>query len=166
MATQSGFDPNAFGPFGAMFESYLSAVDAFGQGKVPGAQGLAPGFDMQSLTQQMTGPLKATARCQLEMLGLANRRAQAYMQVPTRLAQCRTPQDLINEQMAFWRTASDQYRECAVKVGQAWGQALPWLQAFRPGEAAERDYITFNSGRKETGAQTKPDPSGTQRRVA
>jgi hypothetical protein len=167
MATQAGFDTNAFGPFGAVFESYLSAIEALGQGKVPGAQGFTPGLDIQDVAQQMTGPLKATARCQLELLGLANRRAQAYMQVPTKLAQCRSPQDLINEQMAFWRTATEQYRESAMRIGQAWGAALPWGGNFGAGRSAERDYITFNGSRKEAGAQERrPDPSGSQRRVA
>lgn len=166
MATQAGFDTKIFGPFGALFDCYLQAVESLGQGKLPFAS-LAPSVDVQALTeqlsQQMTAPLKAAARCQLEVLGLANRRTQAYMQAPTRLAQCRTPQDFMNEQMAFWRTAAEQYRESALRVGQAWGQALPWLpsgQGF-----AERDYIVFNGVSKDSGAHTpRQEPPGAQRR--
>jgi hypothetical protein len=173
MATQAGFDTKIFGPFGALFDSYLQTIESLGQGKLPlpfGA-GLAPNADVQGLTEQltrqMTAPLKAAARCQLEVLGLMNRRTQAYMQVPTRLAQCRTPQDFMNEQMAFWRTAAEQYRESGLKVGQAWGQAMPWLPSGRA--FAERDYITFNGTSKDGGTHTtrqEPSGSGAQRRVA
>ena len=44
MATQPQFDTSAFGPFGAFFESYLSAVDALGQGKLPAAPGFTPPY--------------------------------------------------------------------------------------------------------------------------
>ena len=163
-----GFDPNAFGPFGALFQNYFAALESFSQGKSPFGGGFAPGFDTQAATAQMTGPLKAAARCQLEILGLANRRAQALMQVPNRLAQCRTPQDLFNEQMAFWRVAGEQYRDSSLKIGEAWGQAFPWLI---PGHAqpSERDYINFNGtgGKEGTTHSTRQDqPSGKQRRVA
>ncbi|MGE3230736.1 MAG: hypothetical protein AB7J30_14995 [Hyphomicrobium sp.] len=116
---------------------------------------------------EMTAPFKATARCQLELMGLANRRLQAYLQVPARLAQCRTPQDLVNEQMAFWRTATDQYRESMLKVGEAWGQAMPWLAGGAT--KTDRDYINFNgTGSKDGGAHgSRQEPgSSKQRRVA
>jgi hypothetical protein len=167
MGTQAGFDPNAFGPFGALFQNYFSALESFGQGKSPFGGGFPLGFDQQAATSQATAPLKAAARCQVEVFGLVNRRTQAYMQVPTRLAQCRTPQDMLNEQMAFWRTAAEQYRESSVKIGEAWAQAMPWL-----GTAAmktERDYINFNgTGSKESGAiSTRQESAGKQqRRVA
>lgn len=167
MGTQAGFDPNAFGPFGALFQNYFSALDNFGQGKSPVGDGFPFGFDPQAATSQVTAPLKAATRCQVEVLGLVNRRTQAYMQVPTRLAQCRTPQDVVNEQMAFWRTAAEQYRETSIKIGEAWAQAMPWLSA--PAIKAERDYINFNgTGSKEGGAiTTRQDNAGKQqRRVA
>ncbi len=165
MGTQAGFEPNAFGPFGALFQNYFSVLDNMGQGKLPFG-GMA-GFDPQAATTQAMAPLKAAARCQLEMYGLANRRVQAYMQVPTRLALCRSPQDVLNEQMVFWRTAADQYRESAVKFGEAWGHAFPWASAAY--SRAERDYINFNgTGSKDNGAiTTRQDTAGkSQRRVA
>ncbi len=167
MGTQAGFDPNAFGPFGALFQNYFSAFETLGQGKLPLNGGFAFGFDPQTATSQATAPLKAAARCQVEVLGLVNRRTQAYMQVPTRLAQCRSPQDVLNEQLAFWRTATEQYQACAVKIGEAWAQALP-LQLAGMGKA-ERDYINFNgSGAKESGAvSSRQETAGKQqRRVA
>ena len=163
MGNPAGFDPNAFGPFGALFQNYLAALESFGQGGSALSGGLPAALDPQAFTSQAAAPLKAAARCQLEVFGLLNRRTQAYMQAPTRLAQCRTPQDVINEQMAFWRTAGEQYRESLIKFGEAWGHAFPALNAF---PKVERDYINFNgSGGKETPVTTRQDP-GKQRRVA
>lgn len=172
MANQAGFDPNAFGPFGAIFQNYLSALESFGPGKAPPVATSLPGFDPQAVAAQTTAPLKAIGRCQLEVLGLANRRAQAYMQVSTRLAQCRTPQDLMNEQMAFWRTASEQYTNSGRKIAEAWGQVLPWLgtswvQGESRPERTERDYISFNGTGKEISAgASRQEPVNKQRRVA
>jgi hypothetical protein len=172
MGNQSGFDPNAFGPFGAIFQTYISALENFGQGNTSPLSGL-PGFDPQTATAQATAPLKVAGRCQLEVLGLANRRAQAYMQLPTRLAQCRTPQDLLNEQLAFWRTASEQYTDSTRKITEAWTQAFPWAGAPWAGgasqalRATERDYISFNGTGKDLGAGgSRQEPVNKQRRVA
>ena len=168
MATQSGFDPGGFGPFGAMFQTYFSALESFGRGNPSFGNGFSTGFDAQALTAQAAAPLKAAARSQLELMSLANRRVQAYMQVPTRLAHCRTPQDLLNEQMAFWRTAAEQYMESSRRITEAWGQALPGFGPFTGRTApAERDYINFNgSGREASQPATRPEPAAKQRRVA
>src|SRR5689334_4020813 len=116
MGTPAGFDPAAFGPFGALFQNYFSALEQFGQAGSSLGGVLPAEFEPPAIASQAAAPLKAAARSQLEVFGLLNRRTQAYMQVPTRLAQCRTPQDMINEQMAFWRTAGEQYRETALKI--------------------------------------------------
>lgn len=166
MGTQAGIDPSVFGPFGALFQNYFSALDTLGQVKLPLSGGVSFGFDPQTATSQATAPLKAAARCQVEVLGLMNRRTQAYMQVPTRLAQCHSPQDVLDEQLAFWRTAAEQYRTCAVKIGEAWAQALPF--PLSEVGRAERDYINFNgTGAKESNAVSpRQDAAGKQRRVA
>ena len=162
MATQAGFDPNAFGPFGALFQTYFSALETFSQGRSPFSGGL-PGFDSQAMAAQATAPLKVAARCQLEVMGLANRRTQAYLQVPSRLAQCRTPQDFLNEQMAFWHTAMEQYGESSHRIADAWAHLMP--SSF--GSRAERDYISFNNGSgKDHSAAAKRDAGSKQRRVA
>jgi hypothetical protein len=173
MTCIAGFDPNAFGPFGAIFQNYVSALESFGQSN-PSPLASLPGFDPQAAATQVTAPFKAVGRCQLEVLGLANRRAQAYMQVPTRYAQCRTPQELINEQMAFWRTASEQYADSSRKITEAWTQAFPWavtpwMRGVSEATQTERDYISFNgTGSKDasgTGSSRKEQTS-KQRRVA
>jgi hypothetical protein len=167
MGQQMGFDPNMFGPFGAMWQSYLSAFGA----ATPISEAVAtPGFDLNAATSQAAAPLKAIARCQLEVLGFVNRRAQAYMQVPARLAQCRTPQDVLDEQIAFWRTAGEQYNEGARRMVEAWTQLVPAFSAAGPGNGSrrtERDYINFNgTGSRESAGAQGPEPRGPQRRVA
>jgi len=163
----TGFDPNAFGPFGALFQNYFAALESFNPARGALGTDTPLGLDPQTLASQASGPLKAAARCQLEMLGLANRRTQAYMQFPTRLAQCRTPQDVLNEQMAFWRAATEQYRESLLKVAEAWGHAVPAFGAFPLGAPkGERDYISFNGAGKDSQITTRPDTAGRQRRVA
>mgnify|MGYP001176828235 CR=1 FL=1 len=167
MATQAGFDPNTFGPFGAAFQTYLSALGSYGQRENP--FGDLPGFefDPQKLASQMTGPVKAVARCQLEVLGLINRRTQAYLQIPERFAQCHTPQDLLNERMAFWRTAMEQYAESSRKIAEDWMQI--WSGFAERATRGEHDYISISNtaGSKDFGTPTpKQDPGGKQRRVA
>jgi hypothetical protein len=102
-------------------------------------------------------------------MGLLNRRAQAYLQAPARLAQCRSPQDVLNEQMEFWRTASAQYTESSRKLFDVWAFAAPWSSTAPPA-AASRDYINFNGTGSKDGVSahtTRPDqPTGKQRRVA
>lgn len=163
---QPEFDSKAFGPFGPLFQTYASALESFGR-----AYGVASPFSQENgsfdLSQRVSGPLKAAARSQLAWLGLVNRRTQAYMQVPARLAHCRTPQDLINEQMAFWRTAAEQYTESYRKMFDAWA-SVDGGSNGRLG-VAERDYINFNgTGGKEVGAAKarQEQAVGKQRRVA
>jgi hypothetical protein len=163
---QPEFEFKAAGPFGPFLQTYMSALDGIGR-----AYGLPSPFSVeaapQDFAQRMGGPLKAAARSQLAWLGLVNRRAQAYMQVPARLAQCRTPHDLVNEQMAFWRTAAEQYTESYRKILDAWTSPDAGFNG-RPA-ATERDYINFNgTGSKEaSGREARQEqPAGKQRRVA
>ncbi len=166
MATQAGFDPNAFGPFGALFQNYFSALETFSQGRSPMGGGALPGIDPQTMAAQVTAPLKVAARCQLEVMGLANRRVQALLQIPSHLSECRTPQDFLNEQMAFWRTAMEQYAESSHKIADAWAHLIPG--AFAAGMVrTERDYISFNNGSgNDHSSASKQDPVGKHRRVA
>jgi hypothetical protein len=113
------------------------------------------------------GPMKAAARAQLELLGLMSRRAQAYMEIPSRLSRCRSPQDLMSEQARFWQIAFQQYQESTHKIMEAWGQALVMPQAAAPFASAprrERDYISFPDI-PGTNGQAPPRSMG-ERRVA
>jgi hypothetical protein len=104
---------------------YFSGLEAFGQAYDP--------F------------LKSIARTQLEVMGFLNRRAQAYMEAPARLQQCRTPQDFMNLQVGFWRSAYQDYSESLGRVTHALSALqLPQLGAFTGDDAQNaHDYIAF-----------------------
>lgn len=121
---------------------------------------------LENMSQGM-GPMRIMARSQLEMMGLMSRRAQAYMEIPSRLSRCRSPQDLVNEQMRFWQTAFQQYQESSQKVMQAWSQmaAAPMQTApFASQPRRERDYISFPNTKGTNGAT--PPRGAPDRHVA
>jgi hypothetical protein len=100
--------------------------------------------NLDGMTQTM-GPLKGIARWQLEAAGLMSRRTQAYLEIPSRLSRCRTPQDLLKEQTRFWQVALHQYSESSRRMMDAWMQAMTPAGFGQSTGAArrERDYITF-----------------------
>jgi hypothetical protein len=107
---------------------------------------------LESLGQAYDPFLKGFARTQLEMLGFFNRRAQAYMQIPARAAQCRTPQDLVNAQTQFWRAAYEDYTQSMGRVTTALTAMTPNLAAFSDEIRNAHDYIAFpDTETKESG---------------
>jgi len=72
--------------------------------------------------------LKAVARTQLEWVKFAGQRGQAAMAVPSRLAACRTPHDLMTEQVRFWQTAFEQYAEATSRISAIWSNINPAAQ--------------------------------------
>lgn len=140
------FTPQGFGSTENPFEFYFAGLENFTQG---------------------FGPMKGMARAQLEMLGLMSRRAQAYLEIPSRLSRCRSPQDLMSEQMRFWQTAFQQYSESTYKIMDAWGQAVAsagTAQPFGAPQRRQRDYIAFPDARELNGRS--PPRSSRERRVA
>lgn len=89
--------------------------------------------------------MRNVARCQLECQGLMSRRAQAYLELPGRVAACRTPQDLVQEQARFWQMAFQQYAECSQKMMTSWAQVMKAPIADKKGGAKPpaRDYLSF-----------------------
>ena len=89
--------------------------------------------------------LRAAARGNLEAFTLMSRRAQAYLELPMRLSQCRTPQDFVNEQVRFWQTMTRQYTESSQRIVGAWLDVAQIGGRRTRGDGAEkeRDYITF-----------------------
>ena len=111
---------------------------------------------------------KGAIRCQLEAMTFWSRRAQAYMEIPARLSQCRTPQDVFNEQMRFWQTAFQQYNESAGRMANAYRQMAtpPNFASTQPAQR-KRDYMSFpevNEPQRPS-ATVHPAP-GAARRVA
>lgn len=128
---------NGKSPVHGAFQLYFTGLEALGQAYDP--------F------------LKGAAHTQLEVLGFFNRRAQAYMHIPARVAQCRTPQDLMNAQAQFWRSAYADYAESLGRVTSALATcAPPSLAAFVSEEVRNaHDYIAF--------PETKEAPGGRSR---
>jgi hypothetical protein len=100
------------------------------------------------------------------MLSLVSQRAQAYMELPTSVANCRTPQDLFEEQIRFWQTAFRQYAESSQRSMNAWSTSVsgfltPWAIAGKP----ERDFITFPEPQEATSA-AEPQKKTGERQAA
>lgn len=102
---------------------------------------------LDTLSQTYDPVTKSFARGQLEFMGLVNRRAQAVLDIPNRLGQCRTPQDLVNEQLRYWRTAYEQYSETAGRMMELLLPLGTSPLGFGPvtdqTSEDEHDYITF-----------------------
>ncbi len=52
---------------------------------------------------------KAAARIQIEAFALMTRRAKAYLEFSDTLARCKSPNDVITEQVRFWQLAQRAY---------------------------------------------------------
>src|SRR5262245_6928086 len=116
----------AAGPFGNLSQVYCNGLDH-----------LAKGYE----------PLLTTVgRRNLELMGVATRRAQAWAEIPSRASQCRTPQDVAREQLLFWQTAFQDYTEGAQRLTAALGAITgPALNTAWGSKTMvqPRDYITF-----------------------
>ena len=111
---------------------------------------------------QSVSPLKSLARCQLEWFGLASRRTQAYLEIPSRLQRCRTPQDLFQEQCRFWQIAMEQYAEAGRRIQEAYAEVASKAPAEKPNT---HDYISFGQ-EEEAQPAAAPRVNGYDRRRA
>jgi hypothetical protein len=126
VAAASRTQANGKSPIQSIFQMYFSGLESMSQAYDPFTKGIA--------------------RAQLEFMGLMTRRAQAYMEIPSRLSQCRTPQDLASEQMQFWRTAYEEYAESMGRMTEAMASLGVPSFGFGPfgdSEHSAHDYITF-----------------------
>jgi hypothetical protein len=131
-------DPKA-GPFGNLSQAYFGQLDMI-------AKGLEPA-------------LKGVGRWNIELMALMTRRARAWAEIPSRLGQCKSPQDLIGEQLRFWQAAAHDYADGAQRLTVAFGAlAVPGLNGALGAQPVARDYITF--------AEPKPEPAVRDRRAA
>lgn len=168
MGTDRGdFDPKAFGAFAPLYDTYVGWFEDVGRAfGVPPV--LTPVAHPAALSEGASAPLKAAVRCQLEVMGYLNRRTQALLQAPTRFSSCRSPQDVLNEQMAFWQTAAEQYAETSRRIADAWAGVSSGTSAEK--STAVRDYIDFNGSSDPGGASSSREREDiqprSQRRVA
>jgi hypothetical protein len=100
-------------------------------------------------TEQATksvGPMVTGAmRANMELASLVGRRAQAYLNLPNTLAECRGPQDLIAAQTKFWQTAFEDYSTCNRRIVAAMSASNSVTPASEEAGAGrrERDTLTF-----------------------
>ena len=113
------------GPAQNMFQTFCSGLDTAGLGFEP--------------------MMKAAARHNAEILTLMSQRAQAYFEIPSRLSQCRTPQDIMTEQSRFWQTMARQYTESSQRMVSAWTSMGREVKK----SSLERDYITFPEAQED-----------------
>ena len=86
MSGSERLDPKA-GPLGNLSQTYFGNLDMMVKGCEPA--------------------LKGVGRWNLEVVGLMTRRAQAWLEIPTRLSQCKTPADVFGEHVRFWQAAGN-----------------------------------------------------------
>jgi hypothetical protein len=131
------------GPVENMSQAYFAGIDRVAKAYEPTVNGLS--------------------RCNLEIAGLAARRARAWFDIPSTLGRCKTPQDLLGEQTKFWQTAFVQYTETWQRLTAMVGTfaVIPGANgAFGGKTTAARDFITFPDAPERT------EPSRGERRAA
>ncbi len=96
-------------------------------------------------TKSVAPMLTGAARTNMELASLAARRAQAYLDLPNTLAQCRGPQDLFAAQARFWQTALEDYSTCNRRIVAALsaGNAVAPASEEAGGARRERDTLSF-----------------------
>jgi hypothetical protein len=127
------------GPANAMYLTYFSALDR---------------------TAQAFSPFKNVAWVHAEWFGFLNRRAQALLDVPSQLMFCRTPQDVLREQMHFWDTAVKECDETSRRILSAYANSQNAETA--PEKIPEnlpraRDYITIPTHKIPAGSKVQSD---------
>lgn len=68
--------------------------------------------------------MRTCMQTQCEAVGFAANRARAMLELPSALARCRTPQDVMAAQMQFWQTANREYLEFGRRATTAWQSQL------------------------------------------
>lgn len=114
--------------------------------KSPGAAAPGLAFDplrvIGSGAEAMQPLVKSASQINLEIAGFATSRARAWMETSAALMRCRTPQDLLQTQMGFWRDAGQDWLATGRRIGEAWQSVLAAPGGpSRQGKAAERDVI-------------------------
>jgi len=118
------------GPFGNLWQAYANSLDGVARSCEPAAVGIG--------------------RWQLELMALALRRTQAWLEIPARLGQCKTPQDFLGEQLRFWQTASAHYSEGGQRLLSTVLSAVPTAAS-----EAGRDFIAVSQAREPAPAPAK-----------
>jgi hypothetical protein len=131
-------DPKA-GPLGNLSQAYFGTIDKMMKGCEPA--------------------LKGAGRWNLELVGLMTQRSREWFEIPTRLSRCKSPVDVVNEQMRFWQTAAAQYADASHRLAAALGACTvaPYFNGAWGGEpvAQTRDFITFPEPKESAAVPAK-----------
>lgn len=150
---------NGFQQFGQLGANPFAAFGMPGNGAMPRFDAMAAGF----MPPGFDAIIKGAARWNLELVGFMSRRAQAYLEIPSRVSQCRTPQDLFKEQAQFWRTAVEQYMETSQRLTNVATQMMAGASgAAASKQPRKRDYINV-PGLGDAGSEAR---GRAERRVA
>jgi hypothetical protein len=120
MSGSERLDPKA-GPLGNLSQAYFGGLDMMAKGFEPA--------------------LKGVGRWNLELVGFMARRAQAWLEVPSQLRQCKTPVEIFNLQGKFWQAAAADYADGSKRLAAAVTACAAMPKASVG--AQPRDYITF-----------------------
>jgi len=69
--------------------------------------------------------LKTMTRAQIEAGGFVTKRMKAHMDLPSRMAKCQTPMDVMAAGMQFWVECFEDYAETSQRALQIMGVAAP-----------------------------------------
>jgi hypothetical protein len=137
MSGSERLDPKC-GPFANLWLTYSATLDGLAKGCEPAALGLS--------------------RYNLELMTLALRRTQAWLERPAHLAGARTPQDVMNEHVRFWQTAGTHYAESSQRLLSALFAAAAPAAGARDGDGkAVRDYIAVSEVKAAPAARPVKD---------
>ncbi len=157
------------------FPGFPSQAEAPAKNK--GGDASLPNAGMEMALQSINPWLKAMAQTNIEILRLLTRRSQAAVEMTTKAAQCRQPQDLIGLQTQFWQTAVQQQTDAARQIVSSWGSVLPMAgalansmgqQAAAVQSAAEtaRDFMAMPESKDSNLVSTSRTPGGDRRSAA
>jgi hypothetical protein len=112
--------------------------------------------------------LRGVARVNLEWMTLATRRAQAWLDFPAVLGACRTPYEVLNQEVKFCQVAAEQYTVGSQRLFAALSACavLPGMFRIPTGgviAAPARDYLSLTEPDK---ARQGEEAASVERRAA
>ena len=104
--------------------------------------------------------VKNWTSAQREMMEFANRRSQAWFELPKQLADCRGPQDLVATSTAFWQGVAGDWNSASRRIMSAWG--VPTASNGTP----QRDHLSFGDDEQPARNGTSNRSDGNGRKAA
>lgn len=99
--------------------------------------------------------IKAAARCQLEMWALASRRARAAMALPSQLAACKTPNEMLGAYVNFWQAALTESADTTKRISETLVPRVPVQEETEADRPAVPKVIRSKKRPTFNGSQTR-----------